>query len=377
LGAPSVRNDPNLERIPIVGVAEYEEKTLLAEVLGVGQLAATTFGLPLEISETWYYTQSKKLPITVGVCEVKVGQVYDIADCTASLSFNPSVFTLMPGSVYTPTLQAFDIGGKSTVTPTDLTYSTPTSSISAPVTSVDSAPGSTFGQVTALALPSGTTSAQSSVTVTQQSTGVFASYTVNVVVTVVLTISPASPSIAAGSTLTLSVLATDGNGNPIATPSNLQWNSSNTAFATVSGGVVTGVAAGTATITVTDPVSKASAQVVVTVTASAGGGGGGVTQQYCDQEYVCCAGTNVCAFGSLSVEQCPSEIVYLARPPDCCADVVFGIAICYPNGSPQCGTSTPQATRSRVFDWVIHEPRPTPSWLLNPKRTTDAPVPGS
>lgn len=50
-----------------------------------------------------------------------------------------------------------------------------------------------------------------------------------------------------------------------ATPPNLTWTSSNPAVATVAGGTVTGIAAGTSTITVTDPVSLASASIVVTI----------------------------------------------------------------------------------------------------------------
>jgi hypothetical protein len=82
---------------------------------------------------------------------------------------------------------------------------------------------------------------------------------------VILQISPASPSVIVGSTTTLTVTASDASGS-VPPPSNLQWASSNSAIATVANGVVTGVATGSATITVTDPVSNATASAAVTVT---------------------------------------------------------------------------------------------------------------
>lgn len=87
-----------------------------------------------------------------------------------------------------------------------------------------------------------------------------------------LSISPASPSVNIGSTVTLSAKATDSSNNPTTTPGGLTWNSSTPSIATVSSaGVVTGVAAGTSTITVTDPASTKTASAVVTVTACPSG----------------------------------------------------------------------------------------------------------
>jgi len=90
---------------------------------------------------------------------------------------------------------------------------------------------------------------------------------VTVAVVSPLTISPATPTVNVGATVTLSV--TDASGNPVA----VTWQSSDTTLATISpsppdtapAGVVTGVSAGAPTITVTDPVSNATASVVVTV----------------------------------------------------------------------------------------------------------------
>jgi uncharacterized protein YjdB len=105
------------------------------------------------------------------------------------------------------------------------------------------------------------------VTVTDPVSQATASVTVTINKGVVLQISPTSPSVAIGGTATLSVTATDESGNPIATPANLQWSSSNTGVATVASGVVTGVAAGSTTITITDPISTATASATVTVSA--------------------------------------------------------------------------------------------------------------
>lgn len=85
-----------------------------------------------------------------------------------------------------------------------------------------------------------------------------------------LQISPSAPTVAIGSTVTLSV--TDTSGNPVA----VTWQTSDSTLATVSpvapatasSGVVTGVTAGSPTITVTDPISGATASVVLTVTGS-------------------------------------------------------------------------------------------------------------
>src|SRR5262249_26890817 len=89
------------------------------------------------------------------------------------------------------------------------------------------------------------------------------------VVPIILKLSPSTATVGVGATTTLTVTASDANG-PIATPPNLRWTSSNESVATAANGVVTGVAAGSATITVTDPVTGASADASVTVTGCSG-----------------------------------------------------------------------------------------------------------
>ena len=97
---------------------------------------------------------------------------------------------------------------------------------------------------------------------------------------VALSISPSTPILGIGTkaTVQLTVSATDGSGGSIPPPPNLVWKSSADNVATVSStGLVTGVTAGTATITVTDPASGAAATDVVTVSGWVGTWDGMVT----------------------------------------------------------------------------------------------------
>jgi uncharacterized protein (TIGR03437 family) len=115
------------------------------------------------------------------------------------------------------------------------------------------------------------------ITVTDTKSGIPASVTVTVTPPAIatITISPSSPSVGVGQTITLGVNAFDVNGNPIQIPASaqFQWTSSDTGVATVTGiavagqalGNVTGQAAGTALITVTEITSTKSASVTVSV----------------------------------------------------------------------------------------------------------------
>jgi hypothetical protein len=129
---------------------------------------------------------------------------------------------------------------------------------------------------------------------------------------VTLEISPSAPTTVVGSTVTLTVSALDGSGNPIATPPNLTWASSNTSFATVNGGVVTGVAPGSPTITVTDPVSGATASVNVTVISNFNGTWTGYLN-----------GTCVGGGSPLYTITFEGNAVYYYVPPQFQYDVVF------------------------------------------------------
>ncbi|HET7586349.1 MAG TPA: Ig-like domain-containing protein [Gemmatimonadaceae bacterium] len=77
-----------------------------------------------------------------------------------------------------------------------------------------------------------------------------------------VTVSPGSVTITAGESRQLSATVTDASGNPLNRP--ITWSSDNTAAATVNGsGLVTGVAAGSATITATSDGKTGTANVTV------------------------------------------------------------------------------------------------------------------
>ncbi|WP_284352167.1 beta strand repeat-containing protein [Roseisolibacter agri] len=85
-------------------------------------------------------------------------------------------------------------------------------------------------------------------------------------------VTPPSASVAAGATVQLSTTVRDANGNAL-TGRTITWSTSNPAIASVStSGVVTGVAAGAATITATS--EGRSGTAAITVTGTAGGGTG-------------------------------------------------------------------------------------------------------
>src|SRR5205809_7367386 len=82
-------------------------------------------------------------------------------------------------------------------------------------------------------------------------------------VVVTVTVSPAAPSVAVGGTLLLTATPKDANGNPL-TGRTVTWASSAPAVATVSGtGLVTGAAAGAATITATSENKSGAAAATV------------------------------------------------------------------------------------------------------------------
>jgi len=114
--------------------------------------------------------------------------------------------------------------------------------------------------------------ATGSVTITATSEGQSgaSAITVSNVSVASVTVAPATPSIQAGQTVQLTVTLKDASGNPL-TGRTIGWATSNTAVATVSGtGLVSGVAAGGATITATSEGKSGSS--AITVTAASGGG---------------------------------------------------------------------------------------------------------
>ena len=104
-----------------------------------------------------------------------------------------------------------------------------------------------------------------SVTITATSEGQSGTATVTVAVPVAsVTVSPPTASVVAGQTVQLTATPQDASGNPL-TGRVITWASSNTAVARVNGsGLVTGVAAGSATITATSEGKSGTAAITVT-----------------------------------------------------------------------------------------------------------------
>jgi acid phosphatase len=79
-----------------------------------------------------------------------------------------------------------------------------------------------------------------------------------------VTVTPASATVTTGSTVQLTATPKDANGNPL-TGRTVTWSSSNTSVATVNGsGLVSGVAAGSATITATSEGQSGTSAITVT-----------------------------------------------------------------------------------------------------------------
>jgi uncharacterized protein YjdB len=119
-------------------------------------------------------------------------------------------------------------------------------------------------------LVTGVAAGTATITATSEGKSGTASITVPQVPVATVTVSPASGSVATGSTLQLSATTRDAAGN-VLTGRTVIWSSSATGIATVSSsGLVTGVAAGSATITATSEGKSGSS--AITVTSSGGGG---------------------------------------------------------------------------------------------------------
>src|SRR5437667_67697 len=119
------------------------------------------------------------------------------------------------------------------------------------------------GQATGVAAGSAT------ITATSEGQGGTATITVSTVLVASVTVSPATASVQAGQTVQLAATPKDANGNPLSGRT-VTWASSNSAVATVGGsGLVTGVTAGSATITATSEGESGTSALTVTAPAPA------------------------------------------------------------------------------------------------------------
>ncbi len=118
--------------------------------------------------------------------------------------------------------------------------------------------------VNASGLVSGVGAGSGTITATSEGQSGTATVTVTAVPVASVTVSPATASVAVGSTVQLTATPKDANGNAL-TGRSITWQSSNTSVATVNGsGVVTGVAAGSATITATSEGQSGTSAITVT-----------------------------------------------------------------------------------------------------------------
>src|SRR5205823_14479891 len=136
------------------------------------------------------------------------------------------------------------------------------------VTWASSAPAA--ATVSASGLVTGKAAGSATITATSETVSGTSAITVVHVPVAAVAVTPASASLPAGQTVQLTATLKDANGNTL-TGRTVTWASSNTAAATVTGsGLVSGVTAGTATITATSETVSGTAAVTVTA-ASAGG----------------------------------------------------------------------------------------------------------
>src|SRR5205807_5855272 len=113
-------------------------------------------------------------------------------------------------------------------------------------------------------LVTGVAAGAATITATSEGQGGTAAITVTPVPVASVTVAPASASVTVGQTAQLTATPKDASGNPLAGRV-VTWGSSNTAVATVNGsGLVTGVAAGAATITATSEGQGGTAAITVT-----------------------------------------------------------------------------------------------------------------
>src|SRR6184192_1857029 len=113
-------------------------------------------------------------------------------------------------------------------------------------------------------LVTGVTGGSAIVTATSEGQSGTASVTVSSIPVAAVTVSPSPASVQQGATVQLTATPKDANGNPLSGRV-VTWSSNNTAVARVNGsGLVTGVAAGTATITATSEGQSGTSDVTVT-----------------------------------------------------------------------------------------------------------------
>ena len=175
-----------------------------------------------------------------------------------------------------PTAPSIAVGASQQLTVTGNYSDSTTATLTTGLTYASNATG--VATVSASGLVAGVAAGSATITVTHTATSLSATVAVTVTVTppptlTSITVAPTAPSIVAGATQQLTVTGLYSDSTTATLTTGLTYASSATGVATVStSGLVTGVAAGAATITVTNTTPNLTATSAVTVTAAPVGG---------------------------------------------------------------------------------------------------------
>ena len=172
----------------------------------------------------------------------------------ASVTVTPATASVQVGATVQLSAVLRDAAGN-TLTGRTVTWSSSSSSTAA---------------VSATGLVTGVAAGPATITAASEGKSGTSGVTVTVVPVASVAVSPASASLTVGGTVQLTATPRDGGGNPLSGRA-VTWSSSNTAAATVSGvGLVTGIAAGSTTITAASEGRSGTATVSVTAPPVAG-----------------------------------------------------------------------------------------------------------
>lgn len=210
---------------------------------------------------TWEKSGAKGIVVDARYGLADVSTFFDAIQTPDSIQVSPDPHIDVPvtGVTVTPTTGSINVGEGLTITPIVEPDNATDKSV------VWSSSNESIATVTEAGVVTGVAAGEATITVTTNDGSFTATcaVTVSAVAVTGVTVSPTSDSIQVGEDLTLTATVAPDN----ATNKNITWSSSDDTIATVSdAGVVTGVAAGNATITVTTEDGDFTAISTITVT---------------------------------------------------------------------------------------------------------------
>ena len=236
------------------------------------QFAATgtySDGSTANITSTVSWTTSSAAVATVSASGLATGIAAGSATVTASLSGVTGTATLTVTPILTsisvsPATPSIAVGATQQFAATGTYSDGSTQPVTATWTAATPAIATINGSGLATAVASGATK------ITASSNGISGSTTLTVI-GLTVSVSPNTASFAIGATQQFTATATPAGGSPTDVTATAQWSTANGAVATVaSGGLATGVAAGSTTVTASYNGITANAAITVTVPANAG-----------------------------------------------------------------------------------------------------------